>query len=153
MDSASVFMEKALTLIEQYVNTYGQALMGRYLFPAIPRNDFFTFLDCARVLMTRRGLCPQFAWIWDAEQNLYHVVLLCNGYGRSDLSDASDCWGRLWAIRTPQPFTCLSSVRIDAGHLGAVRHRFADDWGALMPRIKRTAWHQRTWGTSRLQPS
>ena len=102
------------TLLEKYLISFGQARIALYVFPYLENhNDFTRFLNAFSSALRRANCRPVYSWSYDSSRGCYNMILIVNGYFRSDMTDITDAAQRIWKLYSPFPIQFVAEMPLD----------------------------------------
>ena len=155
MINSTTQLEKINALIEQYIRMLGQARIALYIFPDLENySEFFNFLSSFMSAIKRANCFPQYAWSHDSSRGVYNLLLIVNGYFRSDMRDVTDAAKRIWSLYSSFPIQlvaempiCSSSIDEDKTNLSEIMNNM--QFPSVTPQ-RLLPPHQRSFACSRL---
>lgn len=155
MESENTKLERIGTLIEQYLNSFGQARIAMYVFSGLDRhNDFTRFLNAFISVLKRANCRPVYSWVYDSCRGHYNLLLIVNGYFRNDMKDVTDAAQRIWSLYSSIPPQFVVEMPISSVSLPQDKMRLMEimnemQFASLMPQRILPA-HQRSFAFSKL---
>ena len=97
------FMTKVDAITEQYLERFGRVRVGIYHLTTSQNEPFSSFLNSLMITLRRRDLMPCYAWFSTAIPETRYLIIWCNGYFKTDLSDVNQIifnMGELHSLRS-----------------------------------------------------
>ena len=155
MEDENTKLERIETLIEQYLNSFGQARIAMYVFSGLEsHNDFTRFLNAFISILKRANCRPVYSWVYDSCRGHYNLLLIVNGYFRNDMKDVTDAAQRIWSLYSSIPPQFVVEMPISSVSLPQDKMRLMEimneiQFTSLMPQ-RILPPHQRAFACSRL---
>ena len=93
-------ISKVDAITEQYLERFGKVRIGIY-YIVLPRHDAISsFLNSLLITLRRKDLMPCYAWFSTSVPNTRYLILWCNGYFRTDLSDITPTARRIGVLHS-----------------------------------------------------
>ena len=97
------FMTRVDAITDQYLERFGRVRVGIYCLTISQDKPFTSFLNSLLVSLRRMDLMPCYTWFSTAAQDARYLIIWCNGYFRTDLSDVNQVifrMGELHSLRS-----------------------------------------------------
>ena len=136
---------KTHTITEQYLERFGRVRVGVYRVSTSRQEPFSSFLNSLMITLRRKDLMPCYAWFSTAVPETRYLILWCNGYFKSDLSDITPIVGRLGTLHYLPSITEVSFIPGDILSVGRI-HSQLD--GLIAMTYTTSIQGRRSFGTS-----
>ena len=91
---------KVNAITEQYLERFGKVRVAIYHFTILQDKPFSSFLNSLMITLRRKDLMPCCAWFSTAIPENRFLILWCNGYFKTDLSDVTSVVTRIGALHS-----------------------------------------------------
>lgn len=89
---------RANAITSQYLERFGRVRIGIYHIFISQHEPFSNFLNSLLVTLRRKDLMPYYAWFSTVVPETRYLILWCNGYFKTDLSDITPIIDHLGAL-------------------------------------------------------
>ena len=142
------FMTRVDAITDQYLERFGRVRVGIYHLTTSQNEPFSSFLNSLMITLRRMDLMPCYAWFSTAIPETRYLIIWCNGYFKTDLSDVNQIlfkMGELHSLRSLYLSDCLIG---DVSLMEGIKTRLHDliAWNY----VPINQFHQRSFGMSAL---
>lgn len=140
------FMTKVDAITDQYLERFGRVRVGIYHLTTSQNDPFSSFLNSLLITLRRRDLMPCYAWFSTAIPEIRYLIVWCNGYFRTDLSDVNQIIFKMGELHSLQSLYLSDSVIGDVSSTDEIKTRLNTLISWNYSPINR--FHQRSFGMS-----
>ena len=140
------FMTKVDAITDQYLERFGRVRVGIYHLTTSQNEPFSNFLNSLLITIRRRDLMPCYAWFSTAIPETRYLIVWCNGYFRTDLSDVNQIIFKMGELHSLQSLYLSDSVIGDVSSSDEIKTRLNNLISWNYSPINR--FHQRSFGMS-----
>lgn len=134
------------TITRQYLERFGRVRVGVYHLVISQHEPFSSFLNSLMISLRRKDLLPCYAWFSTAVPNSRYLILWCNGYFKTDMSDVSRAVGHIGSFHQLHNLCevdCLSGDAFAIEHINTRLNNLI-----ALNYVPANQFHQRSFGTS-----
>ena len=148
-------LEKISNLIESYLNSFGLARIGLYVFPCLENHYNFTrYLNAFMSALKRANSRPAYSWSFDSTRGCYNLIVIVSGYFRNDMNDVTERAQRIWNLYSPFPIQFIAEMPLCLETLVSDKLNLFDTMNRMpfVPSIQQRLLpsHQRAFACSKL---
>ena len=134
------------TITRQYLERFGRVRVGVYHLVISQQEPFSSFLNSLMITLRRKDLLPCYAWFSTAVTNSRYLILWCNGYFKTDMSDVCHTVQHIGSFH---PLHNLCEVDCLSGDTFAIEHiNTRLNNRIVLNYVPANQFHQRSFGTS-----
>ena len=155
MIDESTKQERMEQLVEQYANSFGMARVGLFFFTNFKKHsDFTSFLNTFLSALRRANCRPAYSWTYDSYRNRYSLLLIVNGYFRSDIQDIYEAARRICSFYSTSSVEFVTEIPVThlsiAQDIISLREIMNEIQFSPAPQQRMLPCHQRTFACSKL---
>ena len=155
MTDESTKQERMEQLVEQYASSFGMARVGLFIFTDLKNHsDFTSFLNTFLSALRRANCRPAYSWSYDSCRNCYSLLLIVNGYFRSDMRDIYEAARRIWSFYSFSSPNFVAEIPVShttiAKDLESIRETMSEVQFSPATPQRVLPCHQRTFACSKL---
>ena len=137
---------KVNRITEQYLERFGKVRIATYHFTISPNEPLSCFLNSLMITLRRKDLMPCCAWFSTAIPENRFLILWCNGYFKTDLSDVTPIVTRIGTLHSLQNISLTDCIIGDVSSCCNINSKLNDliTWNYSQS----NQFHQRSFGTS-----
>ena len=140
------FMTRVDAITDQYLERFGRVRVGIYHLTTSQNEPFSSFLNSLLITLRRRDLMPCYAWFSTAIPETRYLIVWCNGYFRTDLSDVNQIIFKMGELHSLQSLYSSDSIIGDVSSTDEIKTRLNNLISWNYSPINR--FHQRSFGMS-----
>ena len=140
------FMTRVDAITDQYLERFGRVRVGIYHLTTSQNEPFSSFLNSLLITLRRRDLMPCYAWFSTAIPKTRYLIVWCNGYFRTDLSDVNQIIFKMGELHSLQSLYSSDSIIGDVSSTDEIKTRLNNLISWNYSPINR--FHQRSFGMS-----
>ena len=139
-------MTRIDTITDQYLERFGRVRVGIYCLTISKDKPFTSFLNSLLVSLRRMDLMPCYTWLSTAVPDTRYLIIWCNGYFRTDLSDVNQVIFRMGELHSLRSLYLSDSMIGDTSSIEGIKTRLNHliSWN-YSPIYQ---YHQRSFGMS-----
>lgn len=154
MIDESTKQERMEQLVEQYANSFGMARVGLFFFTLKNHSDFTSFLNTFLSALRRTNCRPAYSWTYDSYRNRYSLLLIVNGYFRSNIQDIYEAARRICSFYSTSSVEFVTEIPVThlsiAQDIISLREIMNEIQFSPAPQQRMLPCHQRTFACSKL---
>ena len=134
------------TITRQYLERFGRVRVGVYHLVISQKEPFSSFLNSLMITLRRKDLLPCYAWFSTALPNSRYLILWCNGYFKTDMSDVFHTVqhiGSFHQLHNLCEVDCLTGDAFAIEHINTRLNNLI-----ALNYVPANQFHQRSFGTS-----
>lgn len=134
------------TVTTQYLERFGRTRVAVYHLVMAPEHSFSSFLNSLMITLRRKDLMPCYFWFSTAAPDSRYLILWCNGYFKTDLSDINQIAAHQAALHFLKSFCTIECLIGDISQASVINTRLISILSSCY--LPLAQYHQRSFGAS-----